>query len=68
MDKYKLEYAIKAAGYTIQEFCQKIGVSRSAFYKKCNGTSEFTYSEIQRIVRTLKLDSPVGIFFADVVS
>ena len=64
MDKHKLEYEIKSAGYSIQAFCKKVGISRSAFYKKCNGTSEFTQSEIERIVIALHLETPVGIFFA----
>ena len=68
MDKHKLEYAVKTAGYTIQDFCVVVGISRSAFYKKCNGLSEFTQSEIERIVDVLNLKTPVGIFFAEKVS
>ncbi len=68
MDAYKLEYEIKKAGYTIQGFCKELGISRSAYYKKRNGVSEFTQSEIQKIVWLLKLETPVGIFFAEKVS
>ena len=64
MDKALLEYEMKKKGVTIEEMCKIIGISRSAFYRKCNGTSEFTQSEIQTIVDYLKLESPVGIFFA----
>lgn len=63
MDKALLEYEMKKKGVTIEEMCKKIGISRSAFYRKCNGTSEFTQSEIQTIVDYLKLESPMGIFF-----
>lgn len=68
MDKNKLEYEIKKNGMNIAEFCDKIGISRSAFYRKCIGETEFTLSEINTIIDVLGLDSPVGIFFADSVS
>jgi len=64
MNKALLEYSIKCNGLTTEQFCKEIGISRSAYYKKCNGKSEFKQSEITKIVRLLKLDSPVDIFFA----
>lgn len=64
MDKALLEYEMKKRGVTIEKMCEVLGISRSAFYRKCNGTSEFTQSEIQTIVDYLKLESPMGIFFA----
>jgi plasmid maintenance system antidote protein VapI len=63
MDKALLEYEMSKRNVTIGEMCEVLGISRSAFYRKCNGKSEFTQSEIQTIVDYLKLDSPVGIFF-----
>lgn len=68
MDKYKLEYEMKSRGITIEKLCRELHISRSAFYRKCNGISEFTQSEIQKIVDYIGLDSPMGIFFADKVS
>ena len=68
MDKALLEYEIKKKGYNIADFCEKIGMSRSAFYRKCNGLTEFTISEIKTIMKTLDLDSAMPIFFADTVS
>lgn len=68
MDKYKLEYEMKSKGVTIEKLCNDLKISRSAFYRKCNGKSEFTQGEIQKIVDYLGLDSPMGIFFADKVS
>lgn len=63
MNKALLEYEMKKNGVSIGEMCAKLGISRSAFYRKCNGKSEFTQSEIQNIVDYLHLESPVGIFF-----
>ena len=68
MDKALLEYEMKKRGVTIADMCAKLGCSRSAFYRKCNGMSEFTQSEIQTIVDYLGLESPVGIFFTTKVS
>lgn len=68
MDKSKLMYEMAKRHITIQEMCRKLNMSRSAFYRKCNGISEFTQGEIQNMVDILELDSPVGIFFAKKVS
>ena len=68
MDRYKLEYEMKRRGDTVENLCENIGMSRSAFYRKCRGTSEFTLTEIQKIVENLGLDSPMGIFFTEKVS
>ena len=64
MDKAVLQYEMSKNGVTIAELCEKIKMSRSAFYRKCNGKSDFTQSEIQAIVKLLNLESPVAIFFA----
>lgn len=68
MDKAKLMYEMAKRGVTIQDMCGSLNMSRSAFYRKCNGISEFTQSEIQHIVDVLGLESPMGIFFAEKVS
>lgn len=68
MDAAKLEYEMKIRGITRSQLCKIIGISRSAFYRKCKGTSEFTLREIQAIVDFLKLDTPTGIFFNSKVS
>ena len=64
MNTALLEYKMKENGKSIADMCEMLGISRSAFYRKCNGKSEFTQSEIQKIVTYLKLESPVEIFFA----
>ena len=64
MNKALLEYKMAEAGKSISDMCEMLGISRSAFYRKCNGKSEFTQSEIQKIVDYLALESPMAIFFA----
>lgn len=50
--------------------CEKLGISRSAFYRKCNGITEFTLREIQIIIEYLSLESHEAdaIFFNSKVS
>ena len=68
MDKDLLEYEMKRNKVSIAVMCEKLGISTSAFYRKCNGKSEFTQSEIQKIVDILNLETPMGIFFKAKVS
>ena len=68
MDKARLMYEMQRKGCSIQKMCNMLDMSRSAFYRKCNGISEFTQGEIQKIVDFLDLSSPMGIFFAEKVS
>ena len=63
MNKALLEYEMSKKGVNIAMMCEKLGISRSAFYRKCNGITEFTQSEIQGVVDCLELESPVEIFF-----
>ena len=64
MNKALLEYKMKLNGKNISDMCAMLEISRSAYYRKCNGKSEFTQSEISKIVKYLNLDSPMEIFFA----
>ena len=64
MDKALLQYEMSKKGITTAIICKKLDMSRSAFYRKCNGKSEFSQKEIQAIMDLLELDSPMAIFFA----
>ena len=68
MDKALLQYEMSKKGITTGDLCKKLDISRSAFYRKCNGKSDFTQSEIQSIVDILQLESPMAIFFTKKVS
>ena len=68
MNKALLEYRMSEKGKSILDMCEMLNISRSAFYRKCTGKSEFTLGEIQKIVEFLNLDSPMEIFFASKVS
>lgn len=68
MDKLLLEYTIKSKGYSIEDYCKALGISRSAYYRKVRGVSDFTQEEIQKSIDLLELESPVPIFFTTKVS
>lgn len=68
MDRYRLQYEMKKRGVTVEILCNAIKMSKTAFYRKCKGTTEFTQGEIQAIVDYLRLESPMGIFFAEKVT
>jgi predicted DNA-binding transcriptional regulator AlpA len=68
MDKALLIYEMDKRGISIKMMCKKLGISRSAFYRKCNGITEFTLSEIKIIIDYLELEFPNEIFFAQKVS
>ena len=71
MNKARLEYEMKIKGLNTEEMCKLLKISRSAFYRKCNGKTEFTRAEIERIIEILKIDKAeamVEIFFDDKVS
>lgn len=63
MDKALLEYEMKKKNISIGKMCEILGISRSAFYRKCNGLSEFSQGEIKTVMTALSLESPVDIFF-----
>lgn len=68
MNSQKLYEKMKEKRVPVGEMCRRLEMSRSAFYRKAKGISEFTLSEIQKICEILDLASPVGIFFSEKVS
>ena len=68
MNRFRLEYEMKSRGASVANLCDAVGMSRSAFYRKCAGLSEFTAGEIQKIIDFLDIKTPMGIFFEEKVS
>ena len=63
MDKQALFDKMREKGINITAMYKSLNMSRSAFYRKCNGQSEFTIGEVNQIMSILGIDDPVGIFF-----
>ena len=68
MDKQLFDEAVNKSGLSINEICEKLGMSRSAFFRKRKGESEFTWSEFEKLINILELKSPVPVFFKEKVS
>lgn len=68
MDKIRLEYEMKRKGITVGHLCERIGINKATYYRKCKGQSEFTCGEIQKIIDLVGLKTPVGVFFQEKVS
>lgn len=64
MNNALLSYHMAARGVTNAELCRVLRISRSALYRKRSGKSEFTLSEVKKIVDFLCLGDPVPVFFA----
>lgn len=68
MNKQALLDKMKEKNISITEMFQALNMSRSAFYRKCNGQSEFTLKEITQMMEILGIGDPNGIFFEKKVS
>ncbi len=68
MNKVLLRCEMVKKGYSVEKMAASLGISRSAFWKKCNGISEFKQSEIKRMIDLLQPENPTAIFFAEEVS
>lgn len=62
--KFKvLRERMREMGYTDTRLCRELGISRSTFYRRMNGISEFTLHEIRLAMELLDIPDPRGIFF-----
>lgn len=66
MNGNMLRGLIIAAGYTLQEFAQAMGINNTSLSYKINSKRDFTLKEVQKISRILRLtdDQIYTIFFA----
>lgn len=69
INRYKLEYLMKRKGISVDDMCTACGISRSAWYRKLKGQTEFTLKEVRAITDVLdQEDALFDIFFASEVS
>ena len=68
VNKQLLLQKMEEKGISITDMYTRLNMSRSAFYRKCNGYSEFTLEEMKHIMSILGEDDPREIFFAEKVS
>ncbi len=65
MNEALLDYQMAVHHVGKSEICMELGITRSTFYRKRKGISEFNQSEIQKIMKLLGLtaDEAANIFF-----
>lgn len=74
MNKALLDYEMRVRGLRKKDLYTAINISKASYYRKQNGTSDFTGGEIQKIMDTLSSVEPLSyedafrIFFAKEVS
>lgn len=68
MNRQKLLAKMAEQKISVGKMCSLLNMSRSAFYRKTRGISEFTIGECNRIVSILHIDNPAEIFFCAEVS
>lgn len=68
MNKIKLDAIMREKRVTKKALCSALGISRTALYRKTNGISEFTVSEMEKIISILEIAQPAEIFFNSGVS
>lgn len=67
-DKKRLEAELVLQNIGKAEFAKSLGIDTSTLYKKMNGKSDWSLSEIRRTGEVLGKDKIEAIFFADKVS
>ena len=64
-DKKRLKAAMVLAGVNGKTLANALNINESTFYRKMNADGDFTRSEINEIIRVLKIENPAEIFFAE---
>ena len=67
-DKQRLEAELVLQNIGKAEFAKSLGIDTSTLYKKMNGKSDWSLSEIRRTGEVLGKDKIEAIFFANKVS
>ena len=71
MNQQKLSEKMKEKNISVYQMYTILGISKSAFYRKCKGITEFKLNEIKKICDVLGLqssDERDTIFFTEKVS
>ena len=62
MNSQLLEKRMAEQGISVKAMYTALGISRSAFYRKCKGLSDFTLSEARQIMELLSIEDANDIF------
>lgn len=70
MDVKELKAQMIRKDKSVDQLCAAIGISRTSWFRKVGGDTQFTQDELQRLRNELELDDEqtIMIFFSDKVS
>lgn len=63
MNFKKLKGKLKEEDYTQKEIADLLGITPQAFNSKINNRTQFTLSEVIKMINILRIDNPMEIFF-----
>lgn len=58
----RFEVAMAEAGYNYSTLAQSLGIGRTSLWRRVNGLSEFTATQLLMLTELLKLKSPWEIY------
>lgn len=62
-NRFRAQLALR--GVTLKELAEMLGISEPTVYRKLNRNGDFTREEIEKMIRFLRIENPMYIFFAD---
>lgn len=63
MNAKMLREVMQEKGITVVRMCNELGISRKAFWEKCQGITQFKLSEILKIIDLIGKRNAMAIFF-----
>lgn len=60
----ELRAAMARKEYSMNDLADILGVSRSTIYRRMSGESEFTVTEVIKMIDVLNITDPERVFFA----
>lgn len=70
MQGNQLEAERVRAGLSVPAFCEALGISRTSYYRKRTGATDWTLGEMMAAAKACRMnrDTVFNVFFADEVS
>lgn len=62
-NRFRAQLALR--GVTLKELAEMLGISEPTVYRKINRNGDFAREEIEKMIRLLRIENPMHIFFAD---
>lgn len=62
-NRFRAQLALR--GVTLKELAEMLGISEPTVYRKINRNGDFAREEIEKMIRILRIENPMHIFFSD---